>query len=85
MVEVEDLGEEVAASVGDFRIAQGFGSLGRSRREAAGGEDGVVECGVSVFQGIRAGQLQRAIHTAQAAGDLRESAITFHLKHEVPE
>lgn len=57
--------------------------------EAVGGEDGGVERGVSVFQGIRAGQLQRAIHRAQAAGDLRErlgthaTHLTTRLRHRL--
>lgn len=51
--------------------------------EAVGGEDGGVERGVSVFQGIRAGQLQRAIYRVQAAGDLRERLGT-HATHLTP-
>lgn len=38
--------------------------------EAVGGEDRRVERGVGLLEGIRAGQLQRAIDRAQAAGDL---------------
>lgn len=42
-------------------------------REAVGGEDRRVERGVGLLEGIRAGQLQRAIDRAQAAGDFGES------------
>ena len=51
--------------------------------EAVGGEDGGVERGVGVFQGIRAGQLQRAIDRAQAAGDLRQR-LGPHATHLSP-
>jgi hypothetical protein len=37
--------------------------------EAVGGEDGFVECGVSVFERILAGKLPRAIDGAEAAID----------------
>ncbi len=40
--------------------------------EAVGGEGRRVERGVGLLEGIRAGQLQRAIDRAQAAGDLGE-------------
>ena len=40
--------------------------------EAVGGEDRRVERCVGLLEGIRAGQLQRAIDRAQAAGDLGE-------------
>lgn len=42
--------------------------------EAVGGQDGGVERGVGVLEGIRAGQLQRAIDRAQAADDFGRGA-----------